>query len=312
MRDVVPVSGTRDERIGQIAAHQRSRVDRRQLRQAGISDSAITRLVAKGQLHREHPGVFAVGHPGHGPLTRETSALLACRPGALLSHMSAAELWGLVRPGHPGRPVDVLIAGRQTARPAGVTVHRTRRLHPSEVRFHERLPVTSPARTIFEIADELPKRAVERAIDDGLERNLVRLSQIRDVIARNPGRRASTILRSLLQQRTGSTVSRSDAEERALWLLREANLPQPEMNFPLHGYTADFYWPQYRLVLEVDGYRYHSSKTAFERDRRKDAVFRAAALDVIRVSSDQVFDEAYAVIALVAMAIARAQARVAA
>ena len=209
----------------------------------------------------------------------------------------------------PSDAIEVLVERKRDRPPAGVIVHRTRRLHPSEVRIRERLPVTSPARTLFDVADELPERAVERALDEGLDRGLVRISQVRLVIARNPAREAVTILGRLLDQRTGSTISRSEAEERMLALIRDARLPRPEMNVPLLGFTADFLWRELKVVVEVDGHRYHSSKSAFERDRRKDAVFRAEGWDVIRVSRNQVFHDPLAVIALVATAIARADTR---
>jgi very-short-patch-repair endonuclease len=306
----VRISGSRDQRISQIAQQQRGRVARRQLLAAGIRGDTVTRLAARGQLHREHLGVYAVGHPAEGPLTRETSALLACRPGTVLSHLSAASLWNLT-PERDG-PIEVTIAGRGTANPRGVKVHRTRRLHRTEVRIRKGLPVTSPARTLLDIAEGLPERATERALDEGLTSNTVRLTQIRDVIARNPGRRGAAILKRLLDQRTGSTVSRSEAEEQMWKLLKAARLPQPEMNAPLLGYTADFLWREYKLVLEVDGYQFHSTKSAFERDRRKDATFKAAGWDVIRVSRNQVFHEPYAVIALIALALGRLQAGAAA
>ena len=113
--------------MAEVARLQRGRVARRKLREAGVSDSAVDRLVAKGQLHREHPGVYAVGHPGDAPLARETAALLACGQRTLLSHLTAAELWHLLPSGSASGALDVTIAGRQTGNPLGVKVHRTRR-----------------------------------------------------------------------------------------------------------------------------------------------------------------------------------------
>jgi very-short-patch-repair endonuclease len=308
VRSLVSVSGTKEQRIAQIAALQRGRIARHQLRAAGISNSTVARMIERGQLRREIHGVYAVGYCDRGLVTTQTVALLACRPGALLSHLSAAELWGLL-PSATARVVEITIAGRRTGHPPGVTVHRTRRLHRTEVRTRRQLPVTSPARALLDVADRLPERMLERAIDTGIEHNVVRLSEIQAVITRNPGRHATTILSELLGERTGSTYSRSETEERALKALREANIPQPEMNVPLFGYIADFYWRRYGVVLEVDGYRYHSTKTAFERDRRKDAVFTANGLDVVRVSRDQIVHETLMVIALLATAIAHAETR---
>jgi hypothetical protein len=125
--------------------------------------------------------------------------------------MDAAALWGLM-PSADG-PIEVTIAGHQTGHPNGVIVHRTKALHPSDSRIRERLPVTSPARTIFDIADRLPERTVERAIEEGLHRKRLRIDHLEAVLDRNPGRAAATILSKLLAQRTGSTISRSKTEE---------------------------------------------------------------------------------------------------
>jgi hypothetical protein len=143
-RALVSVRGPRDARIARVGERQRGQIGRSQLRAIGISGSAVARLIARGYLHRRHSGVYSVGHRAPVPLASETAALLACR-GAVLSHLSAGSLWGLMRGDAPA-PVHVLVAGRQTARPAGVCVHRTHGLPARDVRMRERLPVTSPAR----------------------------------------------------------------------------------------------------------------------------------------------------------------------
>jgi very-short-patch-repair endonuclease len=306
MRSPLTVSGSAAERISRIASLQRGRVARQQLLAAGITSSAIGRLIARGHLHPERRGVYAVGHPGEAPLTRETVALLSCRPGTVLSHLTAARLWGLV-PERRG-PIEVTVAGKNTGHPPGVRVHRTRQLDRTDVRFRHGLPVTSPARTLVDVAEELTGRPLELALDEGLASEQVRMSQIRAAIARCPTRHGAAVLKALLDQRTGSTISRSQAEEQMSKLIGAARLPRPEMNYPLLDFVADFAWVEHRVVLEVDGYPFHSTKTAFERDRRKDAVFKAGGWDVIRVSRNQVFHDSYAVIALVAMAIAASRA----
>jgi hypothetical protein len=229
VRDPVVVSGTRDERIAAIATVQQGRVSRRQLHAAGIGDGVIKQLVARGALHREHPSVFAVGHHAPMPLGAEAAALLACADGTVLSHLTAATLWGLETP--PARCVHVLICGRQTARPRGVVVHRTVQLPAQDIRVKHRLPLTSPARTLLEIADGLPMRQLERGLDQALVNRIVRVGQIADVLARAGGRRGAPRLQKLIESSTGTTtVTRSQAEERMLALIRAADLPQPEVN----------------------------------------------------------------------------------
>src|SRR5439155_7001027 len=133
---------------------------------------------------------------------------------------------------------------------------------------------------------------------------IVRIPQIRDVLDRAEGRHGTTVLARLIDDRTRSTtISRSEAEERMLALIRRAQLPAPEMNADLHGYSVDFLWRQHRLVVEVDGHTYHTTKSAFERDRRKDATLQSAGWLVIRFTWQQIHDEPYAVIAQLAQAL---------
>jgi very-short-patch-repair endonuclease len=305
VRDPVVVSGTRDQRIAAIASRQHGRVGRSQLRAAGITDNVIAGLIARGALHREHPSVFAVGHHAPMPLQREAAALLACADDTVLSHLTAATLWGL--PAHAPDQVEVLICGRQTAQPRGVRVHRTVQLPARDVRIKHHLPLTSPARTLLDIADGLTPRELERALDEALVARIVRISQIADVLARARGRRGAPRLSALIEHAAGTTVTRSQAEERFLALVRAADLPQPEVNYRTRGFEVDFLWRERRLVVEVDGYRYHSSRSAFERDSAKGAKLTAAGLQVMRVTWLQMEGDSYGVVARLAQALARAR-----
>ncbi len=303
VRDPVVVSGTRDERIAAIATRQQGRVSRRQLRAAGIGDGVIQRLIARGTLHREHPSVFAVGHHAPMPLGAEAAALLACADGTVLSHLTAAMLWGLETP-RPRR-VDVLIEGRETARPRGVRVHRTVQLPARDIRVKHQLPLTSPPRALLDIADGLPMRQLERGLDQALVSRVVRVGQIAEVLARAGGRRGASRLQKLIENATGTTtVTRSQAEERMLALIRAADLPHPEVNCRTRGYEVDFLWREHGVVVEVDGYRYHSSRSAFERDSAKGAKLTAAGLHVMRVTWLQMEADSYAVVARLAQALA--------
>lgn len=308
---LIPVSGPRDRRIAMIAEAQQGRVSRRQLRAAGIGENAIDRLVAKRRLHRLHTGVYAVGHLAPTALGAETAALLACREGAVLSHRTAARLWKL-RPAHDDNgAVDVMILGRQTARPVGVCVHRTRLLTPGEVRVRCRLPVTSPARALLDIAELVSERELERALDEGLVSRVVRVAEVTDVLSRATGRHGAPLLAGVLDRRSGPTITRSEAEEKLLALIGAAQLPHPEVNVRVHGFEVDFLWREQRVVVEVDGYRYHASRSAFERDRAKGAKLTAAGLNVMRVTWLQMDEESHAVIARLAQALVRAELRLA-
>lgn len=304
---VVSVSGSRDERIAQIAELQRGYVKRDQLREAGIPDSTIARLIKAGRLTREYQSVYAVRPSVPVPLGRETAALLACGPNALLSHRSAAALWKLCDPQEG--VVDVTIARRRNRQTPGIVIHRTAHLLARDVRVEQGLPLTSPARTLLDRAATLPPRDVERELDEALSvLGIVRPGELDDVVARGTGHRGAPILRRLLERRTNGTITQSEAERLFLALVREAGLPEPETQVKLAGYTVDFLWRKARVVFEIDGYRFHKSRSAFDRDRQKDLALKEAGYDPNRVSRDQVKYERLGVLVHVARALGRAAA----
>jgi very-short-patch-repair endonuclease len=304
-RALLPVSGHSDRRIAAIAALQRGLVSRRQLLAAGIGSASIGRMLETGSLWPRHQGVYSVGCAIEVPFARETAALLAVGPNAMLSHQSAALVWGICRERPDDAPVDILIGPRRRTRRDGITAHRTNRLERAEVRVCERLPVTSPARTLRDIAGTVTMRELERAVDEALIRRIVRLPQLRDAVAGQQGRRGGPILTALLEHRGNSTITRSQAEERMLELIRAAKFPEPQCNAHVNGYEVDFLWRHQRLIVEIDGYAYHPSRCAFERDRAKDAALAAAGYLVIRMTWLQMVHEPYVVIAGLAQAWAR-------
>jgi very-short-patch-repair endonuclease len=253
-------------------------IRRSQLAALGLGDRAIENRLRVGQLHRIYQGVYAVGHPG---LTREAhllSAVFACGEQAVLSHKSAAELWRL-RPAQ-GPRVDVTVpSGGTRARRGAVIVHRSP--IPADHRtVWQRIPVTTPTRTLVDLADCSTRRELERAIDEAtyLGWDLTSLQPV-------PGRRGAGMLAALLEEHhAGSTRTRSEFEERLLELCRNYDLPQPLVNHTIEGYEVDFIWPQARLIVETDGWAAHRTRTAFERDRLRDATLEAAGWRVIRIT----------------------------
>jgi very-short-patch-repair endonuclease len=303
------VSGPRDARIAAIAGHQRGRVNRRQLLAAGLSKNQIHRLVRIDWLLREHAGVYAVGYRSNAPLGRETAALLAARDGAVLSHGSAAAVWGI-----DAIPVDpdlvhLLVDADAEIRRAGIRTHRSRTLRPPDRRVHLDLPVSSPARMLLDVAAERDDRTLERAFDQALVLGITTQREISEMLACAGGHHGRRALTDIVTDHLTTTVTRSEAEERLLSVVRAAGLPKPEVNALLHGYEVDFWWPEARLVVEVDGYRFHSSRTAFERDRLRDARLLAAGIDVLRVTWRRLEHEQYAVIVEIATALAHRMPR---
>ena len=237
-------------------------------------------MVAGGWLVRVLQGVYAVGYR---PLTRQgewMAALLAMGPGAALSHRSAAALWGIWGEGRR-RTVEVILPTRHgRKRRPGIKVHRPEILPPEELTEYEGFLVTSPPRTVLDLATLLRGRQLERAIDEA-----ARLCTPDDLLAvaslaRRPG--SLRLIAALRMHEPGSTATRSKLEELFLMLCRRRGLPQPEVNVPLLDYIVDFLWRDARLVAEVDGLATHGTRDAFESDRDRDGRLAVAGYRVVR------------------------------
>ncbi|HEY1592001.1 MAG TPA: DUF559 domain-containing protein [Solirubrobacteraceae bacterium] len=299
-----------DARIEAIAERQRARLARAQLLAAEVSAGAIKRRVRKGQLIAVHTGVYALPQTEEIPFAIEAAALLACGEGAVLSHHSAVTLWEL-RPGI-ARPVHVTIPmGRSGPAPAGVKLHRSRILTPRDVRAHHGLPITSPARSLLDVAATLPDRDIERLLDEGLfALRLLTRAEIAELLARagnHPGRARLT---RVANAHIDDTKTDSPPEERLLALIRAAGLPEPRPQVPILGYRLDFYWPDLRVAVEVDAYGTHGGRASFEADRRRDArLLTEKGIVVIRFTKAAIEERPLETIALLAVAIGQRQAR---
>lgn len=290
-----------DAVIARIAARQYGVVTRGQLAAAGVGRGSIDHRVAAGRLHRIHRRVYLVGHPVPPRFAREMAAALACGEGAALSHHTAASMWSL--PCDDALEIDVTVPGRDPGTHPGIRTHRVRGLNPLDVRRCQRIQVTAPARTLLDLADVLPVRQLERAVNEAQIRRLVRPRQLLDVLERSLGRRGAGALRELLDNRPAFT--RSEAEARLLAVLRAAGLAPTAVNARIGPYEVDFLWRPNCLVVEFDGYAYHSNRAAFERDRTRDAELQARGYRVIRVTWRQLVAEPEAVITRIAQALAR-------
>ncbi len=172
-------------------------------------------------------------------------------------------------------------AGRRPR--AGLAIHRASTLAPGERTLHCRIPVTTPARTVLDLATILPHRQLERAIDEAERLNICNEDDLDEIVTAHFGRAGAGALRALLDEhRAGSTATRNDFEERFLALCRGHCLPQPEVNVPLLDYVVDFLWPEARLVVEVDGRATHGTRRAFQADRDRDGRLSVAGYRVLR------------------------------
>ncbi len=279
-----------DRAIAELATLQYGVVAGRQLAGIGLRSTAVADRAAAGRLHRVHRGVYAVGHPLLSRRGEWIAAVLALGPGALLSHASAAALWDLTGP--RGGRVDVTAPDRNgRARRPGIAVHRSRIPDP-ESTVHERIPVTSVARTLLDLAGTVERGALHRAYVRAERLQLLDLRALGRVLERSNGRRGRRALAALCgYDRSAAASALSELELLLLDLIRDHGLPTPQANVLVGGYLVDAYWPQEKLVVEVDGYEFHSDREAFERDHRKLGRLTLAGYQVLAVTYRQVVDE---------------------
>jgi very-short-patch-repair endonuclease/predicted transcriptional regulator of viral defense system len=277
----------RDAALAALAIRQYGVIARRQLRQLGLSDGAIAHRVAAGRLHRLHHGVYAVGHTVIGPRARWMAAVLSCGTGAVLSHAAAGALWELRA--SEATIVDVTVpgSGGRPRRP-GVRLHRARSLD-GQTAIKDGIPVTTPARTILDLAAKLDGRPLERLLDQAENARLTDVPSL-DALARaHATHKGARKLRATLQDHEpGTTLTKSELEERFLKLCRRAGLPKPKVNDDVEGLEVDFVFKDDRVLVETDSWRHHKSREAFENDRRRDAIHAAAGYRTLRFTHRQI------------------------
>lgn len=290
--------------ISALASRQRGVVTRKQLLAAGVGRTAIKRRLRARSLNRVHRGVYLVGHSVAPEGAAEMAAILACGPGSVISHRSAARLWKLPALVEWAGPVDVTIAGRNLRSRPGLRTYRVSSLDHRDVRHLGSIPATAPARTMLDLASVLPFYDFERAVADARTRGLVRDRDLLELLERSGGRRGMRALRKLIQRDRGAGPTRSEAERKLMALVHAAGLPPPKANALVRGFEVDFVWREQRVVVEVDGFAFHSGRQAFERDRARDATLVASGYTVARVTWRQLVAQPEAVVARIAAALA--------
>lgn len=292
-----------DHTILALAARQHGVVSRLQLLQAGVPPDRVDGRLKARRLERLHRGVYRVG-PVIAEYAHEMAAVLACDGTAVVSHRSAAPPWKLLPPRGAGSAVDVIVPHSDHGRRRNIVAHRVRGLRPDEVTKFEGIPITTPARTLLDIAGVVGSRELERALAEALATRLATRADLLRLLSRHPRRPGTRVLRALLGP-AHPALTRSEAEERFLALIRKARLPAPEANVTIGDYEVDFLWRTQRFVVEIDGFAFHSSAEMFESDRRRDAVLAASGLRVIRVTWRQLLTEPEAMLIRLAQALVR-------
>ena len=212
------------------------------------------------------------------------AAVLSCGPAAVLSHESAAGLWGILEPAP--RPIHVSVPPHARRRRPGVAVHRRVTLENDRV-ILEGIPVTSPIYTLIDLATCLPRNETEAAVNKADKRDLVSPDRLRAALHQMPPRLGLRALRTILDRRT-FVLTESELERRFLPLARRAGLPKPEGGVYLNGFRVDFFWPELGLVVETDSLRYHRTPAEQARDRLRDQTHAAAGLTPVRFSHGQI------------------------
>jgi very-short-patch-repair endonuclease len=227
--------------------------------------------------------VYAAGHARVGELGRELAGVLACGPGALLALHSAGGRWE-ARP--PWRGAIHVISSRVRMH-RGVIGHRTRHIAPGDAAIKDGIPITSPARTLLDLAGVLTPRELERAV---YRVEALGLATVGELEERSASERAGIgKLRDILGAAPSPT--RSELEARFLAFIEAHGLPRPRVNERVEGFEVDFHWPGARLIVELDGYAFHSDREAFERDRARDSALQAAGWRIIRVTYRRLVDD---------------------
>ncbi|MGN6870348.1 MAG: DUF559 domain-containing protein [Solirubrobacteraceae bacterium] len=289
-----------ERRIARIAARQDNVIGLEQLLEAGLGSDAVAYRVKARIMQRLHRGVFLLGAAPPTEMARARAAVMACGEGAVVSHRSAAELFGLLP--DSDLEVDVTVVGRNPGFHQGVRLHRPRALARHDVTSMGGIPVTSVARTVCDMAATEPANEVEHAYQEALYRRIVSDRQMAGILRREPRRKGAPVIRALL---ANPGMTRSEKERALLRLLKAAQLPKPLTNVRLHGYLVDAYWPEHGLVLEFDGWPAHGHRHAFEANRKRDQVLVAHGLRVIRVTGRHLKHEPVAVAARIAMSLRR-------
>ena len=274
-----------DAAIALLADRQHAVVAHRQMKELGVGRGAIAHRVKRRRLHPQLPGTYSVGRTRLQREGRLTAAVLSAGPGAVISHRSAADLWGIRLTA--SAQIDVTVPRRTRPRPA-VRVHVSR-LPDDEMETVLGIPVTSPGRTLLDLAATLPPSGVERALERTEALKLNHIVPMSELLARHPRRPGAATLKNLAAKAEAiRNPARSPLEDAFMAFLERTGLPPPEVNVPVEIagrlLIPDCLWRAERIMVELDGFETHGTPQAFVRDRRKDRLLAAAGLRVVRVT----------------------------
>ena len=267
----------------QFAARQHGIVSRRQLLAAGLSSQQIKGLVRRGHLHLLHRGVYAVGHPRLSREGRWLAAVLACGPGAVLSHGPAGQLlWILSR--RERYALHVSVGGRASRSRTGIVIHRPRSLDARDITIRLGIPTTTATRTVWDLAAVFTPTATRRAFEQAEKLDLLDRDRLGSLLAAQPSHRGAATIQVLLGEATLPLAeTRSRLEEIVLETCRDHSLPLPATNVPVLGHEVDSLWADARFVVEADGCD-HLNRRQRDKDNARDIELGRAGYLVRRYS----------------------------
>jgi uncharacterized protein DUF559 len=300
------MSDARGAQAWELARRQHGIVARRQLLALGFNAREIEHRVEKRRLHLVMRGVYAVGWSGLTPRRRWMAAVVACGDEAVLSHRSAAALWKIGAE-QPGR-IDVSVRRRCKLQRPGLRIHGRPTLAAGDVTRRDRIPVTSPLRTLVDLGTELSPIAVERAVNEADKHDLIDPEALRSVLDSYAGEPGVRPLRELLDKRT-FRLSDSNLEIFFRPVAEAAGLPPPLTQQLVNGFKVDFFWPDLGLVVETDGLRYHRTPSTQARDARRDRAHAIAGMTPLRFTHYEIKHEPVRVRDALARAAAMLRAR---
>ena len=275
-----------EQGLAALAARQHGVVARAQLLALGFSARMIDRRIANRRLHPLWRGLYAVGRPEVTREGRWMAAVLTCGPRAVLSHGSAAALWGIGELERGGQ-IEISVPGGVVRSRDGIRTYRRTGLTSGDLTRRRGIPVTSLVLTFVDLAARLPRGRLESCINEADKRDLIDPESLRQGLERYRGRPGAAFLRTTLDRRT-FTLNDSDLERLFKPVARKAGLPLPETKERVNGFEVDFYWPDLGLVVETDGLRYHRTPAEQARDRLRDQAHASEGLTPLRFTHAQV------------------------
>jgi hypothetical protein len=265
-----------DRLIAEIAAKQLGNITREQLITLGLNDSGIGRRVRAGRLFRVFHGVYSVGHPPTSAIQRAGAAALTCRDAGGLGYSSAMVLWGFWR--HWEEPFEVVSPANH--RRAGIRAHRSTTHAWRDMKRHRGIRVTSPARTLLDIAPRLTDRQLTRAVNNALTSLWLLEGHLAELLGRCGHLKSAARIADLIG--LPGSPTRSGQEDDFPGFCRTWDLPDPVMGALVCGLTVDGLFAPERVIVELDSWRFHGNKIAFEVDRDRDATTLAAGFVTVR------------------------------